>query len=132
MCRLWWWVVNVKMIVMFEWDGDDWFLEIMWRWQDFGDKYGGCRMVVRGYGQRQCLSLVVQCDEIKAQDNFTLYSLSHEEPSTSSNDLDFNLEYGNILISAIWLFLLEVKWKCIERKCRNTRLRTGCGFWIGE
>ncbi|PWA67190.1 Zein-binding domain-containing protein [Artemisia annua] len=33
------------------------------------------------------------CDEIKAQDNFTLYSLSHEEPSTSSNDLDFNLEY---------------------------------------
>lgn len=46
------------------------------------------------------------CDEIKAQDNFTLYSLSHEEPSTSSNDLDFNLEYGNILISAIWLFLL--------------------------
>nr|KAJ0190800.1 hypothetical protein LSAT_V11C800406650 [Lactuca sativa] len=34
------------------------------------------------------------CDEIKAQDNFTLYSLSHEEPSTSSHDLDFNLEYG--------------------------------------
>ncbi|CAI9296901.1 unnamed protein product [Lactuca saligna] len=34
------------------------------------------------------------CDEIKAQDNFTLYSSSHEEPSTSSHDLDFNLEYG--------------------------------------
>ncbi|KAI3516662.1 hypothetical protein L1887_15585 [Cichorium endivia] len=33
-------------------------------------------------------------DEMKAQDNFTLYSLSHEEPSTSSHDLDFNLEYG--------------------------------------
>ncbi|KAI3696282.1 hypothetical protein L1987_79294 [Smallanthus sonchifolius] len=34
------------------------------------------------------------CDEIKAQDNFNLYSLSHEEPSSSSHDLDFSLEYG--------------------------------------
>ncbi|KAI3730668.1 hypothetical protein L1987_61840 [Smallanthus sonchifolius] len=35
------------------------------------------------------------CDEMKAQDNFNLYSISHEEePSTSSHDLDFNLEYG--------------------------------------
>ncbi|XP_024990955.1 myosin-binding protein 2 [Cynara cardunculus var. scolymus] len=34
------------------------------------------------------------CDEMKAQDNFSLYSLSHEEPSTSCHDLDFNLEYG--------------------------------------
>ncbi|KAI3816585.1 hypothetical protein L1987_16287 [Smallanthus sonchifolius] len=34
------------------------------------------------------------CDEMKAQDNFNLYSLSHEEPSSSSHDLDFNLEYG--------------------------------------
>ncbi|KAL4574380.1 hypothetical protein LXL04_021209 [Taraxacum kok-saghyz] len=34
------------------------------------------------------------CDEMKAQDNFTLYSISHEEPSTSSHDLDFSLEYG--------------------------------------
>ncbi|KAK1416046.1 hypothetical protein QVD17_31834 [Tagetes erecta] len=34
------------------------------------------------------------CDEMKAQDHFNLYSLSREEPSTSSNDLDFNLEYG--------------------------------------
>ncbi|XP_076941298.1 myosin-binding protein 2-like isoform X2 [Bidens hawaiensis] len=33
-------------------------------------------------------------DEIKAQDNFDLYSLSHEEPSTSSHDLEFNLECG--------------------------------------
>ncbi|KAI7739342.1 hypothetical protein M8C21_030427 [Ambrosia artemisiifolia] len=35
------------------------------------------------------------CDEIKAQDNFNLYTLSHEEePSSSSHDLDFNLESG--------------------------------------
>nr|XP_043613617.1 myosin-binding protein 2 isoform X2 [Erigeron canadensis] len=33
-------------------------------------------------------------DEMKAQDNFTLYSLSNEEPSTSSHDLDFSLEYA--------------------------------------
>ncbi|XP_076902987.1 myosin-binding protein 3-like [Bidens hawaiensis] len=37
------------------------------------------------------------CDEIKAQDNFNLYNLSHEEEeeaSSNSHDLDFNLEYG--------------------------------------
>ncbi|XP_076921938.1 myosin-binding protein 2-like isoform X2 [Bidens hawaiensis] len=38
------------------------------------------------------------CDEIKAQDNFNLYNLSHEEAeeaaSSNSHDLDFNLEYG--------------------------------------
>ncbi|XP_076953504.1 myosin-binding protein 3-like isoform X2 [Bidens hawaiensis] len=42
-------------------------------------------------------------DEIKAQDNFNLYNLSHEEEeeeeeeeeaSSNSHDLDFNLEYG--------------------------------------
>ncbi|XP_021997354.1 myosin-binding protein 2 isoform X2 [Helianthus annuus] len=33
------------------------------------------------------------CDEIKAQDNFNLYTLSHEEASSSSHDLDFTLEY---------------------------------------
>ncbi|XP_071686307.1 myosin-binding protein 2 [Rutidosis leptorrhynchoides] len=34
------------------------------------------------------------CDEMKAQDNFTLYYLSHEESSKSTHDLDFSLEYG--------------------------------------
>ncbi|KAK9060067.1 hypothetical protein SSX86_020771 [Deinandra increscens subsp. villosa] len=34
------------------------------------------------------------CDEMKAQDNFNLYSSSHEDPSSTSNDLDFNLESG--------------------------------------
>ncbi|KAL8224408.1 hypothetical protein R6Q57_019883 [Mikania cordata] len=34
------------------------------------------------------------CDDMKAQDNFNLYSSSHEEPSSGSHDLDFNVEYG--------------------------------------
>ncbi|XP_076921937.1 myosin-binding protein 2-like isoform X1 [Bidens hawaiensis] len=41
------------------------------------------------------------CDEIKAQDNFNLYNLSHEEAeeaaSSNSHDLDFNLEYENVI-----------------------------------
>ncbi|KAI3817290.1 hypothetical protein L1987_11079 [Smallanthus sonchifolius] len=42
------------------------------------------------------IPILDSCDKMKAQDNFNLYSLSHEEeePSTSSHNLDFNLEYG--------------------------------------
>ncbi|XP_076933897.1 myosin-binding protein 2-like [Bidens hawaiensis] len=40
------------------------------------------------------IPVLVTIDEKKAQDNFDLYSSSHEEPSTSSHDLEFTLENG--------------------------------------
>ncbi|KAI7757905.1 hypothetical protein M8C21_025122 [Ambrosia artemisiifolia] len=72
-------------------------------------------------------------DEMKAQDNFNLYSSLHEEVSTNSHDLDFNLECGEdettdeLRLNQLenTLLMIERKESMVDESCDGSEMDGG-------